>query len=268
MFEKLTGVLFFVLIVFINSNLAQTLEKLSSLEKPEAIFSWKGGKEKNPFAAKFFEKVPDGKAANDKEQTEPTDYRFRRGEKELNVDFGFSPFEPTTLGGEKQYNTAGRKLGVAAVRWGRVFGTVKNVSYQYLFEVVPLVVSMKNEVVNYEYISPAETPNATPTKRETASGFGITPLAFRFYFLAKNRLKPFIQLGAGIVYFNKPMPLPKTSRFNFTGYFGGGVMYQITRKQAISLSYRYYHISNGNTQHINPGYNANVFALGYSFFYK
>lgn len=34
------------------------------------------------------------------------------------------------------------------------------------------------------------------------------------------------------------------------------------------FGYRYFHISNMNTGVINPGYNANVFYIGYSSFYK
>ena len=65
---------------------------------------------------------------------------------------------------------------------------------------------------------------------------------------------------------NKPQPQPNTMRLNFSGYFGGGLMYQIKPNRAITLSYRYLHFSNANLAY-NPGYNANVFALGYSFFY-
>lgn len=278
---KLSGALLFTLFVFIYSISAQIPEKNNSweeLKKPEtSVF----GKEKNPFSKKFFDKEtkPSEKDSSrdllkkkvlkgEKDTSEPTDYLFLRGEKEWNIDLGISPFAPTNFNGVSPYDGTGRKLGVAVVRWGRIFGTVKGVTYQYIIEAVPLVVSLKNEVENYEYVSPTATPGIAPTKRETNYGFGIAPVGFRFYFLPKNRIKPFVQLGAGVLYMNKPMPLPETSRFNFTGYFGGGFLIHTSRKRAISFSYRYLHISNANTQHINPGYNANVFSIGYSFFYK
>lgn len=280
--RKISGVLFFVLVVFLNSNSAQTIEKIDLQKDKTDFFAMqspkKTGSGKNPLTengaeTKSFEtrafRDADSKKDSKAEQdtVEPVDYQFRRGEKEWNIDLGYSPFEPTNFDGSKAYNTAGRKLGLAVVRWGRVFGTVKGVTYQYIVETIPFIISLKNEVENPDYVSPTATPGVAPTKRETSYGVGLTPVAFRFYFRAKNRIKPFVQIGAGVLYMNKPMPLPKTSMFNFTGYFGGGLMIHKSRKRAISLSYRYFHISNANTQHMNPAYNANVFSLGYSFFY-
>lgn len=274
---KLSGALFFSLFVFIYSTSAQILEKNNLREKVEKREKGVFGKEKNPFVQKSFdkEKKPSEKdllnkkvSKDDKDAAEQTDYKFLRGEKEWNIDLGYAPIPPTNFDGTAEYNITGRKLGLAVVRWGRIIGTAKGISWQYLIEAVPLVVALKNEVVNPYYISPSATPNEPATRRETSYGVGVAPLAFRFYFLPKNRVKPFAQFGAGVIYMNKPTPLPETSKFNFTGYFGGGFLIHASRKRAISLSYRYFHISNANTQHINPGYNANVFSIGYSFFYK
>ncbi|HEY0428674.1 MAG TPA: acyloxyacyl hydrolase [Pyrinomonadaceae bacterium] len=272
---KLSGVLFFVLFVFIHTNPAQTIEKDNLQTETERLETRVFGK--NPFSQKdesgklfknrSFRNFPDKKAAPDEKNTPgPTGYKLGRGEKEWNFEFGFSPLEPTHFTGEKEYNTAGRKLGLAVFRWGRVIGTAKHITWQYLFEAVPLIISLKNEVTNPDYVSPAATPDVAPTRRETSYGFGLTPASFRFYFFPKSRLKPFTQIGAGFVYMNKPMPMPNTTRLNFAGYWGGGLMYQLKRDRAITLSYRYLHMSNANVTY-NPGYNANVFALGYSFFY-
>lgn len=275
---KLSGVLFFISIAFIYSGSAQTTDENNSQKETKESRAKIFGSEPVSFSPRVFEKetkpseketfrdLLDKKVVQE-DADEPVKYTLRRGEKEWNFEFGYSPFEPTHFTGEKEYNTAGRKLGVAVFRWGRVIGTVKNVTYQYLFEAVPFIISLKNEVVNPDYVSPTATPTIAPTKRETSYGFGVTPATFRFYFLAKNRLKPFIHVGAGFMFTNKAMPLPETSWFNFTGYYGGGLMYQIKRNRAVTLSYRYLHISNASMTRINPGYNANTFALGYSFFY-
>jgi opacity protein-like surface antigen len=283
---KLSGVLFFISFVFIYSSSAQIIEKNNpptEAKKPE-IYSFAESRReinlgKNPFASpaekntKPFEnrafgdlpvKEPSKKAEQDADQ--PSTYKLPRGVKEWNFEFGYSPFEPTHFAGEKEYNTAGRKLGVAVFRWGRVIGTSKGVTWQYLFEAVPFIISLKNEVTNPAYISETATPGVSPTRRETSYGVGLTPAAFRFYFLPNRRLKPYAQLGTGFIYMNKPQPLPNTTRFNFSGYFGGGLMYQLKPNRAVTLSYRYFHLSNANVTY-NPGYNANVFALGYSFFY-
>lgn len=283
---KLSGVLFFVLFVFIYSGSAQAIE-INSLQedakKEETDFFAKSRSEtglgKNPFAenekdSKSFENrsfrnlQENLRDDDDKEEpVAPDNYKLRRGEKEWNFEFGYSPFEPTHFTGEKEYNTSGRKLGLAVFRWGRVVGTKGPITWEYMFEAAPFAISLKNEVTNPAYVSETATPNESPTKRETSYGFGLTPAAFRLYFFPKSRTKPYLQFGMGFLITNKPMPLPETSWFNFTPYWGGGVMYQIKRDRAITLSYRYLHISNASLTRINPGYNANVFALGYSFFY-
>ena len=75
-------------------------------------------------------------------------------------------------------------------------------------------------------------------------------------------------MHAGFIFFNNPLPLPDSSTINFAGDFGGGLQYQIKRNKAISFGYKYFHISNISLGETNPGYNANVFYVGYSFFYK
>jgi hypothetical protein len=195
-------------------------------------------------------------------------YKPVRGSIENNFEPGYSPFEPTHFAGPKEYNTAGRKLGTSNFRIGRVIGTKKNIAYTYLFGFTPLVIGLKNEVTNSAYISPALTPNIAPTKRETTYGAGVAPANFRFTFLAKNKIKPFAQTGAGILIFNKSLPIPESRRFQFAGDFGGGLIYHTSPERFWTFGYKYLHISNaGQTPKIyNPGFNANVFYLGYSFF--
>lgn len=200
-------------------------------------------------------------------EDEPTDWKLKRGEKQWNIEPGFSPVQPTFFA-EKEYDADGRKFGILSVRWGRVIGTVKNVTYEYQIEAVPVFLAFNNEVTNPAFRDISTTPNETPTIREDTYGFGFSPLGFRFLFRSEKRLKPFIALHTGFALFNKPLPTPDSMRFNFTGDFGGGLQYQIKRDRAISFGYRYYHISNINLGETNPGYNANIFYVGYSFFYK
>lgn len=276
---------FLILLIFITTASAQNVEEKENyfnikdendpgILKIEPKFNDTNGdffekeKEENFEKPIFLTKGPEiSESGEEKAEEETTNYKLQRGEKELNFEFGISPFRPSHFLGPEEYDTEDRKLGLLTFRWGRVVGTKKTITYQYLFEASPIVYSHRNEIVNPEYVSPTATPNTPTTIRATSYGFAVTPVAFRLYFFSKNRFKPFGQFGAGIIYTNDPMPLPNTSKFNFTGYFGGGAMYLVTRKQGISLAYRYYHISNFQTAEFNPGYNANTFSLGYSFFY-
>ena len=195
-------------------------------------------------------------------------YKLPRRAREYNFEIGYSPFEPTNFNGKKEFNTVGRKLGSINFKLGRVIGTKKGVTYTYLFGITPIVVLLKNEVKNNDYVSAQATPNISPTKRETSYGVGFTPANFRFAFFPHKRVKPYLQAGAGFLFLNKPIPIPESKRLQFTGDMGGGFMIHQTPDKAWFLGYKYYHISNGNrTKKIyNPGFNANVFYIGYSFF--
>ena len=229
--------------------------------------------EKNVVREEYFpQKTPrfeSNAAAPKKDNVELSpDYTLNRGNKEINVEYGISPFNPSNFAGPKEFDVYGRDLHLVTVRFGRVIGTKKNVSYEYLFGVTPLAMFTKNEVHNDEYDSAkSEEP---PTIRKKTYAVAIQPVNFKFMFLAKNRLKPYAQVGAGLLYAGKPIPVPYSKRFNFTGDFGGGLMYMLGEKRAVSLGYKYFHISNGNIggKINNPGFNANVFYLNYSFFRK
>ncbi len=195
-------------------------------------------------------------------------YLLKRGAKQIEIVPNFAPIQPTFFSGLKEYNTDGRRLAMLNVRFTRTIGTKRGVTYQYFFELTPLAVAFNNEVKNPRFVSESETPDESKTIRKTAYGAGFQPVNFRFLFRAKKRVKPYAQVGVGMIFFNRRMPVPEATAYNFTGDFGGGV-YIMTdrenREKAISLSYRYFHISNFNTTDFNPGYNANIFSIGYSF---
>ena len=211
----------------------------------------------------------------EKEESEPKEfegnlYKLKRGTKNIEIVPGFAPMQPVFFSGRKEYNTEGRGFSMLNVRFTRNLGTRKGITYQYFFELTPLVVAFNNEVKNTKYISEKETPKEPKTIRKTAYGFGFQPVNFRFIFKPTSRIKPFVQIGAGMMFFNQKMPVPEATSYNFTGDFGGGVYILTDREQArkaITISYRYFHISNFNTSKFNPGYNANIFSVGYSFFH-
>lgn len=212
--------------------------------------------------------APANESEKDAEALPP--YQLVRGEKEFQLEYGVSPFNPSNFAGPKEYDVYGRHLHLFNFRVGRVIGTKKNVTYQYMFGATPLAIFTKNEAVNPAFVSATATPNIVPTKRETTYGAGFQPVNFKFIFLARNRLKPYAQTGAGILVTKKAVPVPQSTLFQLTGDFGGGLMYMLSEKRAVNFGYKYFHISNGNINGKinNPGFNANVFSVTYSFFWK
>jgi opacity protein-like surface antigen len=206
-------------------------------------------------------------AAQDVESKES--WKLRRGSKEWAMEFGYAPMQPTFFSGRKEYDTDGRQFAIGSFRWGRVIGTSRGVTYEYLFEAMPIALAIKNEVVNSSY-TPDENKleKSSYTVRQNTYGAAIHPAGFRFVFLPTRRLKPYVQTSAGFIFTRKPIPVPESPSYNFSGDFGGGLMYSLDRNRTINFGYRYFHISNMNIGEINPGYNANIFYVGLSSFYK
>jgi opacity protein-like surface antigen len=199
---------------------------------------------------------------------ENKDWKLERGSKEWALEFGYAPMQPTFLSGREEYDTNGRKFILGSFRWGRVIGTAKGITFEYLLEAMPVAFAVRNEVANPTYTPDGRNGKASYSLRENTYGAAIHPAGFRFVFLPKKRLKPYVQTSAGFIFTRKPVPIPQSPNYNFSGDFGGGLMYSIDRTRTINFGYRYFHISNMNIGEINPGYNANIFYIGYSTFYK
>ena len=110
-------------------------------------------------------------------------------------------------------------------------------------------------------------PNKNPfTQRKRTYGSGISPVGFRANFFPASRVQPFLSTDGGILYFTDRVLSPQGSQFMYTVDFGGG--FQIFRKerQAISIGYRYQHLSNANISLHNPGTDTNVFYIAVSRF--
>ena len=209
------------------------------------------------------------KAGDDGAGVEHEHWKLERGSKELAFEFGFAPMQPTFLSGREEYDTKGRRFALGSFRWGRVIGTTKGVTFQYLLEAMPVAYAMRNEVRNPFYTADARSGSLfATTVRENTYGAAIHPAGFRFVFMPKQRLKPFVQTSAGFIFTRKPIPVPESPIYNFSGDFGGGLMYSLDKHHTVNFGYRYFHISNMNIGEINPGYNANVFYIAYSSFYK
>jgi hypothetical protein len=97
-------------------------------------------------------------------------------------------------------------------------------------------------------------------------GFAVTPLGFTADFGRRHRLYPFLQTNEGIVASSEPIPINVigATGLNFLIDVGGGVRIKTGQRRAISLGYKFLHISNGFTSAANPGVDNNVFYAGFS----
>jgi hypothetical protein len=79
-------------------------------------------------------------------------------------------------------------------------------------------------------------------------------------------IKPFIAENAVFLYFQRAIPIPGSSHFNFAAEIGLGIDFFLTPKRALTLGYKVHHISNAGIGGSNPGLNSHIIYAGYSFF--
>ncbi len=102
--------------------------------------------------------------------------------------------------------------------------------------------------------------------RPTRYAFGIAPLGIQVNFRPRKNVQPFLGASGGFLYLNQRTPNLVGTRFAFTADVGGGIEFKLRGKRAVTVGYKYYHISNGDRGLQNPGFDNNLFYIGYTFF--
>ena len=183
-------------------------------------------------------------------ELEPRDrgtYALARGGNEFGVWAGGSPDSTELIG-----STEDRKLALFALRYGRILRTWDSVSLEYTLDIFPAAVVFE--------------PNRVRRGKSSFYGAGLSPLGFKINFGQQSWIKPFIAASVGFLYFEEDVPVPGSSRFNFTPEAGLGVQFFLTPKNALTLGYKLHHMSNAYTSRSNPGMDSHVLYAGFSFF--
>ena len=187
------------------------------------------------------------------------------GKNEFTVWGGYSPDSSTLIKGTGR--TPDARFGIVAFRYARRFNNNDTVNLKYTADVVPIAVLNYPDVGVPTLITPTITPTVQ-TNRQTRYGFGIAPLGLQINFRPRKKYQPFIGASGGLLYFNERTPNFVGTRFAFTADVGIGLEIKLKDKRAITFGYKYYHISNGNRGIENPGFDNNLFYIGYTFFSK
>lgn len=173
-------------------------------------------------------------------------YALVPGTNEFGLWTGGSVASATVIG-----NTEDRKVFLFALRYGRILGAWKSLSLEYTLDIFPAAVEFE--------------PNSVRGHPNTY-GAGLSPIGFKVNFLQDSWIKPFVAASVGFLYFERDVPVPDSSRFNLTPELGLGVQIFMTQKTAVTLGYKFHHISNANTGRSNPGMDSHVIYAGFSFF--
>jgi len=188
---------------------------------------------------------------------------YETGKNEFTVWGGFSPDSSTVFKGTGRTRDA--RFGIVAVRYSRRFNTGDTVNLKYTADFVPAA------FLNYPDIEITPVPPngfSINQVRPTRYAFGVAPLGLQANFRPRKKIQPFVGASGGLLYFNERTPNYVGTKFAFTADVGGGVEFKLKDKRAFTIGYKYYHISNGDRGLENPGFDNNVFYVGYTFFSK
>jgi len=149
-------------------------------------------------------------------------------------------------------NIEDRQLFLFALRYGRVLAAWESVSLEYTLDIFPAAVVFE--------------PGHVRRGSSTIYGAGLSPLGFKVNFAQQSWIQPFVAASLGFLYFQHDVPVPHSSRFNFTPEVGLGVEFFLAPQRALTLGYKFHHISSAGIGDDNPGMNSHVIYAGFSFF--
>jgi opacity protein-like surface antigen len=174
-------------------------------------------------------------------------YALIKGTNEFGLWAGGSPDSTKSIG-----STEDRSLLLVGLRYGRVLAAWESFSLEYTLDIFPAAVVFE--------------PDDVRSGNSTIYGAGLSPLGLKLNFGQESWIKPFVAASVGFLYFQDDVPVPHSSRFNFTPEIGLGVQFFLAPKRAVTFGYKFHHMSNANTGSSNPGMDSHVIYAGFSFF--
>jgi hypothetical protein len=193
-----------------------------------------------------------------------SEYKLKRGDNEFGF-WGGGAFTATTVfGGLTEAEAEDRKFVVAAFRYGRTLAASDHLALQYTLDAVPMALAIGNVESETTVTTPAGP--VTTFRRGTAYGAGVTPLGLQLDFANSSRIKPFVHVNGGLLFFNKSVPLPDAGRLGLVGEAGAGLRVFTSARRAVNFGVRFHHISNGDRAGSNRGLNQFVVYAGFSVF--
>lgn len=111
-----------------------------------------------------------------------------------------------------------------------------------------------------------------------AVGIGVSP-GFKLYWNRSRAVRPYLAGAVGTLLFGSDVPVNGAGRLSLTIEYGGGIMFNTRSGHAVTLGYKFHHLSNGTRPEnsnpnipdsgplgthprANPGLDANVIYIG------
>lgn len=173
--------------------------------------------------------------------------------------WGSISFDAPTLIGK----TPDARFGEIGLRYGRVLLANDDVAFIWTIDAIPVAVLSTNR---FTIVQTSPTTFTLQRDRERTYAAGLSPIGPKLNFRRQKMVQPFAAGSAGFRFFTRDIPVQGAARFNFTYEFGGGVQFVNDSHRAITIGYKYQHISNGYHSDINPGVDVQMIYGGFSIF--
>ena len=130
----------------------------------------------------------------------------------------------------------------------------------YGLQFVPAMIVRGRTLPLYYYVSPEEPETCIDN---TAYAFAFSPFAIELAVPVAGRVAVYGAAAGGMIFFNKPFPVPEAQSSNFTIEWGGGILVRVGQKQWVQAGYKFHHLSNAYNAQVNPGLDAHMIYLGF-----
>ena len=178
------------------------------------------------------------------------------GKSEMMVWGGYAPAVRTFDEGGRTWDG---KMGIAALRYSRRFNNSDWVNLKYTLDA---------SIVALNYPDRDFTGTTVTPVRDTKYAIGLAPIGLQGNFRPRKKLQPFLGLSLGFLPFTERIPNVTGKKLNFSTEGGAGIEYRLANKKAVTFGYKFYHISNASRGIENPGYDAQLLYVGYTFLSK
>ncbi len=152
------------------------------------------------------------------------------GDHEFGIAAGLSPHGGPIWG----YDQNVRYVPVV-LRYSYLITQHRNWSLRYAPEVTALSVM---------YERPHSSTN--PAAPIAHYGSGVSPEGFQIDYRPRSAVQPFFTNDGGFIYYNGRVLSPQGSQYMYTIDFGAGVNWFVRRRTALTVGFRYQHLSNAN----------------------
>jgi opacity protein-like surface antigen len=183
------------------------------------------------------------------------------GDRFFEAGAGFSWFSPR---GGNWGKITNRRVYLTGLRNEWVLGARGRFAWSYLFEWVPVAVVERTVAGQTLHCDPTGTSSVCEVDRSArvAVGTGAAPLGLKLYMNNGGSARFFGSGSGGMIAFTSDVPVYSSRKLNFMFDYGGGVDVVMRDGRALTIGYRFHHISNAGSGRVNPGLDANVIYVG------